>query len=110
MKSLNKNSKYDREKPPEHQLAVAKIQRMFFDSFNITTSGDYAYTSQRKLSYKQNALRWIRSKELDFWADMIGADADYLRQLHNDMTYNYKCGKLNLKLLKIGINRLINYI
>ena len=29
--------KYDGEKPPEHHLAVAKIQRMFFDSFNITT-------------------------------------------------------------------------
>ena len=29
MKTLNGNLKYDKEKPPEHQLAVAKIQRMF---------------------------------------------------------------------------------
>ena len=106
MKTLNGNLKYDKEKPPEHQLAVAIIQRMFFDSFNITTSGDYAYTPSRKEYYKTKAIQWINSDELDYWTSLIQVEPSYLRRIHNELTQHYKSGKIDNKLLKFAINRL----
>ena len=106
MKTLNENLKHDKEKPPEHYLIIAKIQRVFMDSFNITTSGDYAYTPSRKEYYKTKAIQWINSDELDYWASLIQVEPSYLRRIHNELTQHYKSGKIDNKLLKLAINRL----
>ena len=48
MNILNNNTYNLKDKTPEEELSLAKIQRMLLDSFGLFPTSDYNYTNQTK--------------------------------------------------------------
>ena len=106
MKTLNRNAYNLKDKIPEEELALAKIQRMLLDSFGLFPTSDYNYTKQTKQLIIDKANNWIKSYALDFWASSAGTDADYIRKIHQRLTDRYNDGSIDKSLVRMGIHKL----
>ena len=75
-----------KDKTPEENLAIAKIQVMFEDAFGISSSESTPAVVDR-------AKRWFETRDCALWCDMAGTTQDHVQKLFQNMQYNYnrKC-------------------
>ena len=106
MNTLNNNTYNSKDKTPEEELALAKIQRMLLDSFGLFPTSDYNYTKQTKQLIIDKANNWIESYALDFWASSAGTDADYIRKIHQRLTNKHNDGSIDKSLIRTAIHKL----
>ena len=95
-----------KDKSPEEQLGLAKIQVMFEDSFGMfnATSG-HVKDIQREWE-KDKATKWIRSKDCEFFCDLAGTEQDHIIKLHDRLTYQYNTKKITLEEVRFAIRNL----
>ena len=106
MNTLNNNTFNSKDKTPEEELSLAKIQRMLLDSFGLFPTSDYNYTNQTKQLLIDRANNWIKSSALNYWADSAGTEAGYIREIHQHLTDRYKDGSIDKSLIRTAIHKL----
>jgi len=106
MNTLNSNTYNSKDKTPEEELALAKIQRMLLDSFGLFPTSDYNYTKQTKQLIIDKANNWIKSSALNYWADSAGTDAGYIRKIHQRLTNKHNDGSIDKSLIRTAIHKL----
>ena len=92
--------KEKRERTPEENLAIAKIQVMMEDSFGILSNTDSSPAIQSK------AKNWFNTADCSLWCDMAGTTRDHIVRLLQNLQYNYNTGKITKEQLRYGIRRL----
>ena len=88
-----------KDKTPEENLAIAKIQVMFEDAFGISNSDSTPATIDR-------AKHWFDTKDCALWCEMAGTTQDHVKKLFDKMQYNYTNKKITIENLIFGIRRL----
>ena len=106
MNTLNHNTYSLKDKTPEEELSLAKIQRMLLDSFGLFTKSHYGYTNQTKQLLIDRANNWIKSSALNYWADSAGTDAGYIRKIHQRLTNKHNDGSIDKSLIRTAIHKL----
>jgi len=106
MNTLNSNTYNSKDKTPEEELALAKIQRMLLDSFGLFPTSDYNYTKQTKQLIIDKANNWIKSSALNYWADSAGTEAGYIRKIHQRLTNKHNDGSIDKGLIRTAIHKL----
>ncbi len=106
MNTLNNNTFNSKDKTPEEELALAKIQRMLLDSFGLFPTSDYSYAKQSKQLLIDRANNWIKSSALNYWAESAGTDAGYIRKIHQRLTNKYNDGSIDKSLIRTAIFKL----
>ena len=106
MNTLNNNTFNSKDKTPEEELALAKIQRMLLDSFGLFPTSDYNYTKQTKQLIIDKANNWIKSSALNYWADSAGTEAGYIRKIHQCLTNKHNDGSIDKSLIRTAIHKL----
>ena len=89
-----------RNRTPEENLAIAKIQVMIEDSIGILSNTDSSPEIQSK------ANNWINTADCSLWFDMAGTTRDHIVRLLQNLQYNYNTGKITKEQLRYGIRRL----
>tara|TARA_R100001443_G_scaffold4069_4_gene12282 strand:+ start:767 stop:1069 length:303 start_codon:yes stop_codon:yes gene_type:complete len=89
-----------RDKTPEENLAIAKIQVMMEDSFGLLSNSDSSPAIQSKAKY------WFETNDCAMWCDMAGTTYDHVLKLFQNLQYNYNSGKITKDQLRFGIKRL----
>ena len=92
--------KEKRERTPEENLAIAKIQVMMEDSFGLLSNSESSPALQDK------AKRWFDSADCSLWCDMAGTTHDHIKKLYENLQFNYKNGIITQSELRFGIRRL----
>ena len=93
-------TKETRNRTPEENLAIAKIQVMMEDSFGILSNTDSSPAIQSK------AKNWFNTSNFALWCDMAGTTQDHIKRLLENLQYNYNSGKITKEQLRFGIRRL----
>jgi hypothetical protein len=106
MSILNNNIYNLKDKTPEEELSLAKIQRMLLDSFGLFPTSNYGYANQTKQLLIDRANNWIKSSALNYWADSAGADAGYIRKIHQCLTNKHNDGSIDKSLIRTAIHKL----
>jgi|TARA_Y100000289_G_C3803011_1_gene89960 hypothetical protein len=88
-----------KDKTPEENLAIAKIQVMFEDAFGISSSEARPATIDR-------AKRWFETRDCALWCEMAGTTQDHIVKLYQNMQYNYNTKKITIDQVRFGIRRL----
>ena len=65
--------KEKRERTPEENLAIAKIQVMMEDSFGLLSN------SESSPALQDRAKRWFDSADCSLWCDMAGTTHDHIK-------------------------------
>ena len=89
-----------RDRTPEENLAIAKIQVMMEDSFGLLSNSDSSPAIQSKAKY------WFETSDCAMWCDMAGTTYDHVFKLFQNLQYNYNSGKITKDQLRFGIKRL----
>ena len=89
-----------RDRTPEENLAIAKIQVMMEDSFGLLSNSDSSPAIQSKAKY------WFETSDCAMWCDMAGTTHDHIVKLFQNLQYNYNSGKITKDQLRFGIRRL----
>ena len=92
--------KEKRERTPEENLAIAKIQVMMEDSFGLLSN------SESSPALQDRAKRWFDTADCSLWCDMAGTTHDHIKKLFQNLQYNYNSGKITKDQLRFGIRRL----
>ena len=92
--------KEKRERTPEENLAIAKIQVMMEDSFGLLSNSESSPALQDK------AKRWFETADCSLWCDMAGTTHDHIIKLFQNLQYNYNTGKITKDELRFGIRKL----
>ena len=92
--------KEKRERTPEENLAIAKIQVMMEDSFGLLSN------SESSPALQDRAKRWFDSADCSLWCDMAGTTHDHIIKLFQNLQYNYNTGKITKDELRFGIRKL----
>ena len=92
--------KEKRERTPEENLAIAKIQVMMEDSFGLLSN------SESSPALQDRAKRWFDTADCSLWCDMAGTTHDHIIKLFQNLQYNYNTGKITKDELRFGIRRL----
>ena len=92
--------KEKRERTPEENLAIAKIQVMMEDSFGLLSN------SESSPALQDRAKRWFDSADCSLWCDMAGTTHDHVIKLFQNLQYNYNTGKITKDELRFGIRKL----
>ena len=92
--------KEKKERTPEENLAIAKIQVMMEDSFGLLSNSESSPALQDK------AKRWFETADCSLWCDMAGTTHDHITKLFQNLQYNYNTGKITKDQLRFGIRRL----
>ena len=93
-------TKETRNRTPEENLAIAKIQVMMEDSFGILSNTDSSPAIQSK------AKNWFNTSDCALWCDMAGTTQDHVQKLFQNMQYNYNTKKITIDNVRFGIRRL----
>ena len=96
---MDKNVLRKKDKTPEENLAIAKIQVMFEDAFGISSSDSTPAVVDR-------AKRWFETRDCALWCDMAGTIQDHVQKLFQNMQYNYNSKKITIDNVRFGIRRL----
>ena len=110
MKILNKDTPYLTEHTGSGQknLAKAVLLRAFLDS--VGHLGSHASIGIGEMEILQDqAKNFINSNRERFKlvCELADAEPEYVTGLHNDLTYNYNCGKLKRLGTKFAVERLL---
>ena len=89
-----------KNRTPEENLAIAKIQVMMEDSFGILSNTDSSPAIQSR------ARNWFNTADCSLWCDMAGTTRDHIIRLLQNLQYNYNTGKITKEQLRYGIRRL----
>ena len=89
-----------KNRTPEENLAIAKIQVMMEDSFGILSNTDSSPAIQSR------ARNWFNTADCSLWCDMAGTTHDHITKLFQNLQYNYNTGKITKDQLRFGIRRL----
>ena len=92
--------KEKRERTPEENLAIAKIQVMMEDSFGLLSN------SESSPALQDRAKRWFETADCSLWCDMAGTTHDHIIKLFQNLQYNYNTGKITKDELRFGIRKL----
>ena len=92
--------KEKKERTPEENLAIAKIQVMMEDSFGLLSNSESSPALQDK------AKRWFETADCSLWCDMAGTTHDHIKKLYENLQFNYKNGIITQSELRFGIRRL----
>ena len=92
--------KEKRERTPEENLAIAKIQVMMEDSFGLLSN------SESSPALQDRAKNWFDTADCSLWCDMAGTTHDHIKKLFQNLQYNYNSGKITKDQLRFGIKRL----
>ena len=92
--------KEKKERTPEENLAIAKIQVMMEDSFGLLSN------SESSPALQDRAKRWFDSADCSLWCDMAGTTHDHIKKLYETLQFNYKNGIITQSELRFGIRRL----
>ena len=92
--------KEKRERTPEENLAIAKIQVMMEDSFGLLSN------SESSPALQDRAKRWFETADCSLWCDMAGTTHDHIKKLYENLQFNYKNGIITQSELRFGIRRL----
>ena len=95
-----------KDKTPEEQLGLAKIQIMFEDSFGIFNAKSGVMSDIQMERERQSAVAWFRSKDCEFFCDLAGTEQDHIIKLHDNLMYNYNTGKITLDQVRYAIRKL----
>ena len=95
-----------KDKSPEEQLGLAKIQVMFEDSFGMFNADSGHVKEVQREREKDRATNWIRSKGCEFFCDLAGTEQDHIIKLHDKLTYQYNTGKITLAEVRFAIRKL----
>jgi len=106
MSILNNNIYNLKDKTPEEELSLAKIQRMLLDSFGLFPTSNYGYNNQTKQLLIDRANNWIKSSALNYWADSAGTEAGYIRKIHQRLTNKHNDGSIDKSLIRTAIHKL----
>ena len=110
MKILNKDTHYLVEHTGSGQkdLAKAVLLRAFLDSVGHLGSHGAIGNSEMEMLQDQ-AKNFINPNRERFKliCELTDAEPEYVVSLHNDLTYNYNCGKLKNLNTKLVIERLL---
>ena len=92
--------KEQRERTPEENLAIAKIQVMMEDSFGLLSN------SESSPALQDRAKNWFDTQDCALWCDTAGTTQDHIVKLFQNLQYNYNSGKITKDQLRFGIRRL----
>ena len=95
-----------KDKTPEENLAIAKIQVMMEDAFGLFGAVSGNMTDGQKNADQQRAKDWFDSKECEFWCESAGTTQDHIIKLHDSLTYQYNAGKITLDEVRYAIRKL----
>lgn len=93
-------------KTPEEQIAIAKIKIMFEDSFGIFNAKSGYMSKINRERERDNAIRWLSSKDCEFFCELAGTEQKYILKLHEILTYKYNSDKITLDEVKFAIRKL----
>jgi hypothetical protein len=93
-------TKETRNRTPEENLAIAKIQVMMEDSFGLLSN------SESSPALQDRAKNWFETADCSLWCDMAGTTQDHILKLFHNLQYNYNSGKITKEQLRFGIRRL----
>ena len=110
MNTLNKDTHYSTEHTNSGQknLAKAVLLRAFLDSVGHLGSHGSIGKSEIKVLQSQ-AKNFINPNRERFKlvCELVDAEPEYVVKLHDDLTYNYNCGKLKNLNTKFVVERLL---
>ena len=89
-----------KEKTPDEELAIAKIQVMMEDAFGILSN------SESSPALQDRAKHWFDTADCSMWCDMAGTNQEYIKKLFDNLQYNYNSGKITKNQLRFGIRKL----
>ena len=89
-----------KNRTPEENLAIAKIQVMMEDSFGILSNTDSSPAIQSR------ARNWFNTADCSLWCDMAGTTRDHIQKLYNRISTRYKAGLLTKDEIRFAIRRL----
>ena len=92
--------KEKKERTPEENLAIAKIQVMMEDSFGLLSN------SESSPALQDRAKNWFDTADCSMWCDMAGTNQEYIKKLFDNLQYNYNSGKITKNQLRFGIRKL----
>ena len=95
-----------RDKTPEENLCIAKIQTMMLDSFGLIDGLSGTPSNKQRQLMIDNAKSWFESKDCEWFCDMAGTEYDHVLKLFQNLQYNYNTGKITKQQLKFGIRHL----
>jgi hypothetical protein len=93
-------TKETRNRTPEENLAIAKIQVMMEDSFGLLSNTDSSP------AMRSRAKNWFQTSDCSLWCDMAGTTQDHVNKLLTNLEFNYKNGIITKEQLRFGIRRL----
>ena len=88
-----------KDKTPEENLAIAKMQVMIEDAIGISNSDSTPAIIDR-------AKHWFDTKDCALWCEMAGTTQDHVKKLFDNMQYNYNTKKITIENVRFGIRRL----
>ena len=93
--TMNHELEQRKEVNPLKDLAKAVITRACLDSLGCITDSNYGGNTEKNILVDK-AKRFFdpNIKSFRLWCDLAGGEPEYIRDLYNDLTYHYNCGKL----------------
>ena len=110
MKTLNKDTHYLVEHTGSGQkdLAKAVLLRAFLDSVgHLGSHGSIGHNEIGVLPEQAKNFINPNRERFKLICELVDAEPEYVVSLHNDLTYNYNCGKLKNLNTKLVIERLL---
>ena len=110
MKILNKDTHYSTEHTNSGQkdLAKAVLLRAFLDSVgHLGSHGAIGHNEMGMLKGQPKDFISPTTKRFRLICELADAEPEYVVTLHENLTYNYNCGKLKNLNIKYIIERLL---
>ena len=110
MDILNKDTHYSTEhtNAGQKELAKAVLLRAFLDSVgHLGSHGAIGKSEMEMLQSQAKTFINPNKKQFKLVCELVDAEPEYVVSLHNDLTYNYNCGKLKNLNTKLVIERLL---
>ena len=107
-KTMNHELEQRKEVNPLKDLAKAVITRACLDSLGHITNSSYCGLTEKSI-LMDTAKRFFdpNIKSFRLWCDLAGGEPEYIKDLHNDLTYHYNCGRLKNFNTRVVIETLL---
>ena len=90
------------------ELAKAVLLRAFLDSVgHLGSHGAIGHNEMGMLKGQAKDFIDPSKKQFKLICELADAEPEYIARLHDDLTYNYNCGKLKNLNIKYIIERLL---
>ena len=106
--TMNHELEQRKEVNPLKDLAKAVITRAGLDSLGHITNSSYCGTTEKsKLMATEKRVFDPSIKSCRLWWARSGGETEYVKDLHNDLTYHYNCGRLKNFNTRVVIETLL---